>query len=210
MRQTEASVQSGSHPAPHLNQESVRIGRQPMSRTTTTNAHPTKPAPWPYGFRAAINSVGTVASPLLAGFSFALIGLVIPSASAFRWPGVSLALLVVSGISFVMAVQCGFWAQLWVVMPSELEEWGPNDPPARRLAELRLHAHGFNIWSRRVNACYRVGLLALLVGVMLMLIPPGDISASRWIAVAAAALGVLAEVLWMTSSWLLAGSPNAI
>jgi hypothetical protein len=170
----------------------------------------TVPAPWPYGYRNAINSVGTVASPLLAGFSFTLIALVIPATSGIRWPGVCLVLFVVSGISFVMAVQCGFWAQMWVVMPSEIGEWTPTSPPERVDAELRFHAHGFKIWAGRVNSCYRVGLLGLLIGVMLILIPPGDLSTSRWIAVVAAALGVCLEVLWMASSWLLKGSRNAI
>jgi hypothetical protein len=146
----------------------------------------------------------------LAGFSFALIGLVIPSASDLRWPGAALALLVVSGIAFVMAVQCGFWAQMWVVMPSEIHEWVPHDPPARTNAELRLHAHGFRIWAKRVNACYRIGLLALLFAVLLILIPPGDIDGARWIAIIAAALGVGLEALWMASSWLLMGSPDTI
>src|SRR5258708_7565965 len=113
----------------------VSMGLPSGGPATVAKAYATDPAPWPYGLRSAIGSVGSVASPLLAGFSFALIGLIIPSTSAIRWPGVSLALLVVSGVAFVMAVQCGFWAQLWVVMPSEVDEWKPNAPQGQRYAE---------------------------------------------------------------------------
>lgn len=59
-------------------------------------------SPWsvpkPYGAPAALQSAGTVAAPLLAGFSFALVGLVLTSPERIRWPDATLVLLTASGL----------------------------------------------------------------------------------------------------------------
>jgi hypothetical protein len=53
-----------------------------------------QPAPLSYGH--AIDSVGTVGSSLLAGFSVASVIVVTSEASAFRWPGA--AVLALAGL----------------------------------------------------------------------------------------------------------------
>ena len=76
-----------------------------------------------YGTSAAVQSVGSVAAPLLAGFSFTLVGLVLASPDRIRWPGASLVLLTAAGLSHVTAVQCAAWAREWNPTPSELLNW---------------------------------------------------------------------------------------
>jgi hypothetical protein len=132
-------------------------------------------APFPFGYPAAVESAGSVAAPLLAGFSFALVGLIIPSPEHFRWPSGALILLLGGGIFFIAAVQCSFWARQFVVTPQEFEEWRPEYPPERKHALQHLHRRGFTLWAARFNFCYRAGILLLLAGVVVAVIPPGTI-----------------------------------
>jgi hypothetical protein len=167
-------------------------------------------APWPYGDPAAAESAGSVAAPLLAGFCFTLIGLLVPEGKGIRWPDLALALFVAGGFFFIGAVQCGAWARQWTVTPSELDEWGPDDPPERKEAEQRAHALGFAIWSRRLRSMYRAGILALLAGITITLVPSSHITAMRWVAIAIAAVGLAVEGLWIASGWLLRGSADCL
>jgi hypothetical protein len=167
-------------------------------------------APWPYGDFAAAESAGGVASPLLAGFCFTLIGLIVPEGKGIRWPGFALVLLVAGGLFFIAAVQCGAWARQWTVTPQELDEWGPGEPLGRKEAEQRAHFVGFSMWSRRLRLADRGGIVALLAGVMVMLVPPGHITGMRWLAIVTAACGLVLESLWIASGWLLKGSPDCL
>jgi hypothetical protein len=167
-------------------------------------------APWPYGDFAAAESAGSVASPLLAGFCFALIGLIVPEGKGIRWPDLALALLVAGGFSFIAAVQCGTWARQWTVTPQELDEWSPGEELARIQAEQRAHFVGFSTWSRRLRFTYRCGIVALLAGVMVMLIPSSHITLMRGLVIGTAAFGLLLECLWIASGWLLKGSQDCL
>ena len=165
---------------------------------------------WPYGYPGSVESAGSVAAPLLAGFSFALIGGIVPEGKGIRWPGVALALFVAAGLLFIAAVQCGLWLRQWAVTPSELSEWRPNDSDSRRRAEQRLHVKGFGVWARRLSGRTDGGILSLLAGVTFVLVPPGDPSASRWVAIVIAAVGWLLEAMWVASGRVLRGSPTAL
>jgi hypothetical protein len=163
--------------------------------------------PFPFGFPAAIESAGSVAAPLLAGFSFALVGLIIPAPEHFRWASGALTLLLAGAAAFIAAVQCSFWARQYAITPEDIELWRPEYPAERKAALQRLHRRGFAIWARRFNASYRTGILLLLAGVTAALVPPGTIGAGRWIAIAVAAAGFLGELAWVLATWLLRGSP---
>jgi hypothetical protein len=173
-----------------------------------------KPTPewdvtWPYGHARSAKDLGTIAAPMLAGFSFALIALILPKEADLRWAGVALSLLVAAGILFIMTVQCAVWARQWVVTPTELKEWVPNDA-TRRFAEQRLHAHGFDVWSARMLRAYRAAILALLAGVAVTLIPSPktEITLTRWFAIGIAAGGWLLELTWILCNWFV--KTNAI
>jgi hypothetical protein len=165
-------------------------------------------APFPYGYPAAAESVGSVASPLLAGFSFALVGLVVPTPEHFRWPNATLAVLFVAGALFIASVQCWFWARQYEITPEDIDLWIPEYPQGRKQALQRLHSIAFYRWNGRMNRAYRLAILFLLVGVMLVLVPPGHVSWLRSVAVALAALASLAEATWIAAIWFLHGSPS--
>jgi hypothetical protein len=166
--------------------------------------------PFPFGLPVALESAGSVAAPLLAGFSFALVGLIIPAPEHFRWSSGSLVLLLASGVSFIAAVQCGFWTRQFAVTPEEIELWHPDLPREQKVGLQRLHRRGFKIWSYRFNLSYRTGILLLLAGVTVALVPPGDIGRGRYLAIAVAAAGFLGELCWVLATWVLRGSPTAV
>ena len=62
-----------------------------------------KPAPMGYG--NAIDSVGTVGSSLLAGFSLASVIVVTSAAGQFRWPGAAVLALATAAVVLIAAVQ---------------------------------------------------------------------------------------------------------
>jgi hypothetical protein len=168
------------------------------------------PAPFPYGYKAASESVGSVAAPLLAGFSFALVGLVIPSPDHLRWPNLALVPLVAGGAAFIAAVQCSFWARQYAISPDDIKLWRPGYSPGRIHALLRGHDAGFKKWNARMNYSYRAGIVLLLLGVMFALVPPGHIDALRALSVGVAALAAVGELGWIFATWFLDGSPSMV
>jgi hypothetical protein len=168
--------------------------------------------PFPYGYTAAVDSAGTIAAPLLAGFSFTLIGLVVPKAEGIRWPGIALSLLIFAAVAFIAAVQYAFSARMWVTRPSEIAEQEPLTQPWEKVRIQRLHDLGFLRWFKRFQRAYRLGILSLFAGVGFLLIPAGPterIPAERWAAISIAGAGFASELLWIFSNWILKGSPVA-
>lgn len=160
--------------------------------------------PSPYNYAAAVDSMGTIGAPLLAGVSIALIAVVIASATAIRWVNATLFLLVLAVASFVAAVEFSFHARQYAVTPSDLEAWWPDHAvPARReqlRSEQRVYYARLNGWSRRARAGYNVGTLSLSLAVTVLLVPRGALahaSYGRLAVVALAAAGFLAELAWI-------------
>jgi hypothetical protein len=194
-----------------------RLGRRnppPARRTPTLNlSGRTKvpeqwKAPFPFGYAAAAESVGSVASPLLAGFSFALVGLVLPSPEHFRWPNAALLFLFGAGVLFIAAVQFSFWARQYAITADDIKLWQPDYPPGRMHALQRLHITAFNKWNARMNRSYRWGIMALLIGLTLSLVAPSHIGWGRGLVIAVGVLASLLELLWIASTWFLTGSPT--
>jgi hypothetical protein len=161
-----------------------------------------------YGSAAAVQSVGSVAAPLLAGFSFTLVGLVLASPERFRWPGTSLLLLTLAGLSLVTAVQCAAWARKWDPTPAELLNWWPdfgNLPAEARqqvYEEQRVHAGHHDRWARVTRLAYNAGILSLLAAITVSLVPPRNHSfVSPWgLAMLLAFLGFVGEIVWVFAS----------
>ena len=166
--------------------------------------------PFPFGYAAAADSAGSVAAPLLAGFSFTLVGLVIPSPERFRWPSLTLVFLVSAGVVFIAAVQAGFWARQFATTPDDIRLWRPNYTSGHMHALQRLHASGFMIWNARMNRAYRAGITLLLIGVTLSLVPRGHVGWVRALAVVVAVAASVLELIWIAAIWVLDGSPTMV
>jgi hypothetical protein len=173
-------------------------------KEATVNTEPRWSVPAPYGYAAAIESMGAIAAPLLAGVSAALAMLVLQRENAFEWPSLTLCALVLAVLAFIAAVQFTFRARQFAVTPLEIEMWWPDaDDPQRREQLRRAQRHyrrRFEVWSDLASGAYDLGLLAFLLGVALSIVPDGglsDASAGRVAAFVVAAAGFAAEFIWV-------------
>jgi hypothetical protein len=162
--------------------------------------------PAPYGYGSSVDGAGTVAAPLLAGFNITLIGLLIglPVEAAVPLRDLAVVVLVVSILLLLACVQCSVWAREYTVTPAQITEWWPDlaDPgPAgdARRNDVRAEQWSYrllaNCWGSRARYTYHYGILSLLAGIALLLVPAYFLS-WRTLAVAIAAVGFLAELYW--------------
>ncbi len=162
-----------------------------------------------YGEAEAHNSMGTIAAPLLAGFSLAAMvqTLTITTREA-RWPDAAFLLFMLAAVLFVTTVQAMFWARGYQTNPSEMKAWWPDAEDPARLERLRReqkrHAAGFRMWSDRARVTYSAALLCLLAALTMLAVPPESYGQSpylRWLAVAVGTAAFIAEIIWITGSF---------
>jgi hypothetical protein len=152
--------------------------------------------------------MGTIAAPLLASVSVALVAVVLSSASSFRWANATLLLLVVAAAAFIASVECSYMARQYTVSPTDLEAWWPDaDAPIRRemlRREQRYYFDRFEAWSARARLGYNVAILAFSLGVSALLVPRSwdHASDARLAVLAVAILGFVAELLWILTTQL--------
>jgi hypothetical protein len=161
------------------------------------------------GYPHAIDSIGSVAAPLLAGFSLTFVVYTLTATDAFRWPNLVLCLMVAAALALIGVVQCAAVARLFSAAPPARR--GPGG--ARLLAQHRL-------WARRAEKLYNGGILLLLSGVAAALVPPEAAAGlgGRLVAIAVAVAGLLGAALWMAApyrpvswivGWIAARLPHA-
>jgi hypothetical protein len=170
--------------------------------------------PEPYGYPEAIHSQGSVAAPLLAGFSLTLVVYTLTATEAFRWPNAALALMLAAAFSLLLSVQCAVVARSFTVTPGELEAWWPDagEPERRRLnrREQFRHAAAHLLWARRSERLYLAGILLLFGGITIALVPPqplAEIPPARLLALGVGVAGLAVAAAWMAAprlptSWI--------
>lgn len=127
-----------------------------------------------------INSVGTVTLPLLAGFSITSVVVISDDAANFRWPGPTILVLAFAALALIAAVQCAYHAHLYL---------SKRDPDRRK---------GLG-WARRTRRFYDIGLLAMIAGLALVVVPrhnTGVQAGFRWAAFVVASVAWFAELIW--------------
>lgn len=201
------------------------------------------------GFRRSIEAAGTVASPLLAGFSFTLLVLLLPSLGSSKTtihgarglrvvteeqhfsgaPEAAAILLLLAGLLLVASVQAAITVRYHAQTPASYAEWFPQyfrdgddgvRPPqdlkgwswegvdAARVGDrwvggwARKHLHEqlvlANWWANLTRWLYHLGILALLAGLALLVLPPDDqTTPGRWLLFGIAGAGVVGEVAWI-------------
>ena len=150
--------------------------------------------------------MGTIAAPLLAGFSLAtfvqVLGL---SAGDVRFRSLPTLLLLIAAVFLILAVQATFWARSYHVTPDELCQWWPDADDEDRLDMLKVeqaqHMARFQKWSWVARVSYDVGLLSLIAALTILAVPAGSPGAPlRWAAVAVGAIAFLLEAIWIVRS----------
>lgn len=174
--------------------------------------------PGDFGAPAAFDNKIGVAAPLLAGFSLALLGVVGQAPVSFRWPGLTMTVLVAVLAALVGSIQCGFRGRAVLYSRAEVEAWGPltdldaaaeqalrRDVQRRDMAEWR-------VWHRRTQLLYNAGVVLLGVAVALVLAPPSSYlpgsalpageAGWRWTGYGLALACTAGEVAWVLSDEL--------
>lgn len=160
--------------------------------------------PSPLGYSASIDSVGTVASPLLAGFALASVVAVSDDSGNFRWPGAGILAFSVAAILFLGALEANFNARRFIWSAADVKDWWPEIEEGPRMDRLRAQQSeafgrwsGWVAWTRRM---YNGGVLALLAGLGSVIPPPSRIHAEvalRWGAAGLVFAAFVMEVIWM-------------
>jgi hypothetical protein len=164
--------------------------------------------PYPLGQSAAIESMGSVSAPLLAGISIALATLVLSAQTSFAHPNLALFLLIAATLALLGAVQCTFWARRFLVTPAELTDWWGSDLKHQdRLEaveeEQRNLKQDHEKWARRAARYYNLGIVAFLAAVPVLLVPVGGLThgtVARLGGFALAVAGLLGELLWIAET----------
>ena len=195
-----------------------------------SNPHgPTWRRPSPYGAPDSVQASGTVAAPLLAGFTITLMGLVVDTSNnGIRHRDTALLVLMAAVAFLLAAIQCAYSARRYMVLPDELTSWWPavNDPENRgrdsllRQLQDEQFAHRLlqTQWADRFRFTYHMGIVLMLAGLAVVLIPPSaanpgpgqaaqtvahaDISTIRWLAIVLAGGSAVAELIWIAATSL--------
>ena len=164
--------------------------------------------PTRYGAAEAVISMGTIAAPLLAGFSLAAFVQVFAlSARDARYRDVAALLLLLAAVLLIHAVQATLWARQYQVTPAQLREWWPDADEQHRREMLKIeqaqHMASFKTWSRVARIAYDFGLLCLLAGLTVLAIPPASGNPpARWAAVGVGAIAFALELSWVIASFM--------
>jgi hypothetical protein len=159
-----------------------------------------------------IDSVGTTASPLLAGFSLASVMVVINDPTHFRLPSATILALTVAAAVFIVALQFAQIARRSFKAREDL-------PTSDRLydkdkeAASRFTTDGYDKrfvalndatwWFKRARRAYHTGILALLLGLAFALVPEprtGIEGGLRWWAFGIAVAAFIAEAIGRSKS----------
>ncbi|MFE5718735.1 hypothetical protein [Streptomyces erythrochromogenes] len=154
--------------------------------------------------------MGSVAAPLLAGFSLTLLGLILQVQQHVRWPDLALLLLGLPVVAFLGSLQYAMRAQEFDVTPADASLWHPDlatSAERRDLVheEIRAHRAAHVRWAARARTLYNFGICFLLAGLAVMLVPPGTPTPVRWAAVGVVLAGLLGELGLMFAGWCLNG-----
>jgi len=167
-------------------------------------------APSPIGYYAALQSAGGIAAPLLAGFSFTMTSVLLTNPDVCRWQNVTLALFVSAGILLIFAVQTSLWLQSHAVKPSDYKEWYPDKvvegyPDADAFDWHTKNVAKAEAFAKATRRLYNLGILLLLAAVTTAVLPPSAVTTPRYVVVGVAAVGFVAELVWVFKSRIKSG-----
>jgi hypothetical protein len=153
-----------------------------------------------------METMGTIAAPLLAGFAFASIGVILSTQQTLRWADQALVLVVGAVLLFVTSLQATFNARRHYVPPDQWTAWLGLAPTAARRGELQrswsADLRVYRRWTEVARVTYNLAIVALLAATAVLLVPHGHVAPWRGAAIALATLGALGELAWALTAQL--------
>ncbi|MEU6984104.1 hypothetical protein ABZ946_11825 [Streptomyces sp. NPDC046324] len=101
-----------------------------------------------------------------------------------------------------------FWARQHLITPKDLKEWWPDwEKQYHRVTfsnRLRKASETYGRWSDIARVAYGIGILCLLSGLTVLMVPAEGVptSAWRWAAVIVGVLATLGELIWVGVSFV--------
>jgi hypothetical protein len=172
----------------------------------------------PLGTVDAKRAMGTVAAPLLAGFTLTTIVVLLTAGSmpARDW---GIAVFAAAAVMFVLSMQFTYMGLMYAASPTERVAWMPrvpgHEPDESAYADAALvQAKDFELQERyftRAGTLYNFGILAYTTGLALILLPH-TWTVPRGITLAILVVAFALEATWTVSDllghrvqWLLPG-----
>lgn len=161
--------------------------------------------PSPFGQQHAYDAAGTVAAPLLAGFSLTTAITILKDYRSFGYPEIALIAFVLATGLMLTALQSTFALRMYYWTKADLDDWFEPLSPAAEQLYREQHVLDMRTWSHRrliSHVAYNLGMLAFLTGTAAALAPPSpdcELAGARNGAAVIALLFLLIELAW----WLL-------
>jgi hypothetical protein len=130
--------------------------------------------------KPAIEGRASIAAPVLAGFSLAMVGVIASGPAHFRWPGATLAALMIPIFCLLYVARVGSRA-LGIVVAD------------------RGSYVAYDVLSRRTSLLFGIGICALWACIAMTAAPAlsgGQETAFRWVAFALAIAAGIVEAWW--------------
>lgn len=161
-----------------------------------------------------VDKLGTIAAPLLAGFSLTLIGVLVgaDAPKTIRWPDCTLAALTVATVLFLLAVQWTITAMQFTLTPEEHAARTASLTEQQRQVAYADVMSTFRSWSERARLAISEGIALVLLGLIGVLLPPGrlcDLAAGRVVALIGAGAALLYEIWWLSRDEIVTRRWNA-
>jgi hypothetical protein len=167
----------------------------------------------PEGYFDAIQATGTMVAPILAGFAFAILALVLVppaknEADPLRWRDAVLALLVAAALLLIISTQAAIRARATMVKPDELMAWHPLSVDDDGWPNEWIRSHQMRLQERTALASsvcrqtYNAGALLLFTSIAVLLVPPSPVDGARRAVIVLALAAVSIEAVWLTGSSL--------
>ena len=162
--------------------------------------------PTRYGYHHAVQSVSSVASPLLAGFSVTMLVLVVQGPRYLRWPELALCLLVFSAIGFISSLQFGIWARSYVATPNEIMQWWPEAAEGSAILSRLMYEQSSDHDRHLKLASWTMLSFNLSVPILFgaltaALVPSAPIPPARWVAIIIMGLATATELGWFVHNY---------
>jgi hypothetical protein len=155
-----------------------------------------EPAQYPTTADAeSANTLGTTASPLLAGFSMTLIGIIAGNTSPTKWPDLTLAILCGATIFFVLSVQFTVVARKYNLTESEFALRTKKMPLDERNQAYGVVMNNLGSWIERARLLFILGLGLLFLGLAGVMLPPAP-SCLRYAVVSLPIIAFFGEMAW--------------